>query len=218
MIESRNRTSRLRLSVLATCLAVAGYAQTAPCPTLTNETSSTGVTAKGLLNTAQVDVEVVDTTQGDFDAGQVQAITDAIDGIAGVPGSNVDYSVTNTDTMPSTAGATAQNPINIVEIGTQDQINALRSDCQGKPACTNASLDSNGYTTSSVTIMLASTAANSLLEPTQLHEFGHADAGLNDCSGDNCQNSMMDDDVESTSPTAPTPCDATAIKNEQQCK
>lgn len=181
------------------------------CPTLTSYVTN-GIKALGLDPDANVSVVVLDTSNGDFDANEVQQVTDAISGIAAIPNSNVDFTVENTDEPPNLSQGTSTHPINLVEIGTQQQINSLCPQTPGVAACTSFSTNGAGHTTSSTTILLAAAVASSVFEQLQSHEFGHADLGFQDCVG--CSNTIMNPDITSDSPTAPTSCDdSSASKN-----
>jgi len=167
----------------------------------------------GLKSGAVVDVEVVDTAQGSFSDAQVNAIETAMENMAAAPGSNVDSTTTNTDTMPTLSNGTALNPISAVYIGTQTQVDDLGQACVGKSACTSWSFDGNGNTTSSTTVLLQSAVDSPSLEQLQEHEFSHADMGTNDCVG--CSDTITNPNVTASSPTAPTSIDDSLIVGEQ---
>jgi len=206
--------SRLpRASILVLSALVLGAScQTAICQTLTHATSN-GITAMGLKSGAVVDVEVVDTAQGSFSDAQVNAIETAMENIAAAPGSNVDSTTTNTDTMPNLSNGTPLNPISVVSIGTQAQINAMDGSCVGASGCTSYAYDGNGNTKSSSTILLQSQVNSPNLERFQEHEFSHADMGTNDCNG--CANTIANPNITASSPTAPTNIDDSLIVGEQ---
>jgi hypothetical protein len=185
------------------------------CPTVTQSVSNNGVTSWGLQtgSTVQMSVQVVDTAQGDFSSAQVNSISTASSGLVSAvnqdAGSNVTQTVENTDTPPNLSDGTTTAPIIEVEMATQAQINA--AGCTGAAACTNWTTDPNGHTTSATILVLPAAASSSVFEQLMTHEFGHSDLGENDCTG--CANTIMNQDVSESSPTAPTSCDVARVKN-----
>ena len=92
-----SRTEQLRFHIRFSCLLLSislFVVAQSTCPPLTQARATNGLTDLGVAQSAVIDVQVVDTSNGAFDATQVQAITDAISGIAAIPGSNVNYTVT----------------------------------------------------------------------------------------------------------------------------
>ncbi len=212
---------RLRLSPrLVGILLASSVVCGGTCFAQLRHASGNGIRAMGYRGDAVVSVVIVNSSGGSnpaqatFTSSQTGAIETAIENLAAAPGSNVDSTTTVTTSMPNLGSGTASNPISVVYIGTQNQINALMADgsCAGRPACTSYNFDGNGNTTSSTTIMLQTTADSSDLEQGQSHEFGHPGMGALDCSG--CD-SIMNPDVTSGSPTAPTDLDDDFIIDEQ---
>jgi len=123
----------------------------------------------GMSNTAQMSMELVDTADGDFSPDQVQAAQNAIDGLTGLPGNNMDATVDNTDTAPGENYNTASNPLMVVEIGTQADVDAVGANCTGAIACTQPYV-SNGVTVGSKTVVLQA-YATTYLQQVLTHEF-----------------------------------------------
>jgi hypothetical protein len=219
MTTLRHRSSIGMVILRIVMIPIIATAQST-CPTYSNSVYS-GVTDKGMSNDANINVVVVDTSAGDFDDTQVQAVTDAIDSLAGISGNNQDYTVTNTDTAPAGPPTTVTdtnilNPTAVVEIATQSDINATDAGCVGAAACTISTIATSGASKGtavySVTKVLP-TFAGSQLQAIMLHEFGHGVFGWDDCTGANCTNSMMQTPYNSaTSPATATSCDQAQAK------
>jgi hypothetical protein len=213
------RLSAVGQHVLA-CFAVliGGYASlSAQCPQYTHSVGSKGVTSWGLETGTSmvVNVVTVNNSLGSLSSTSAEsAISTAIDGIIGVMNPfQVGATVTNTNNEPS--GGTVTNPLEIVELGTQEDINLMGVNCTGKPACTQWNYDNQGHTYYSLTYILPSVISNNILEPVMTHEFGHPNYGFQDCSGSNCDQSIMGLPVTPSSPTKPTPCDKTEWDNSE---
>lgn len=192
--------------------------------TLTNSAGTvTGtVQEQGVLPGTTVDVQVVDTSNGNFTDGsdgsvnQVAQIGTAASNDVAALGSTA--TVTNTDTAPNVSGANASSPVAVVEYGTQSQIDALGGNCAGASACTQNHVDSNGFTTTSLTIMLPNVSVQSVLEQLMAHEFGHGLLGLSDVNptAPNASQSVMDGAITDESATGPTDCDKQTV-NPKPC-
>jgi hypothetical protein len=223
-------STRSLCSTPAICLIIliSGYsslsAQT-DCPTITQNKGSGGITNWGAQLGANIQVYTVDggTEETNFTAAQTDQVETAIENMAkDITGNDWDSTTENVDKAPAqpnpATAADVASPVAVVEITTNQQdITNMGCGSASSPAsaCTSWSSDLNGHTYYSTTLVLSSVVAAGGLEQMMTHEFGHPELGLNDCSGSNCSNSIMNLPVTSSSPTAPTPCD---VKYAQTCQ
>lgn len=223
MMPSR---SRCLLGLLCLTLLVSGdsgvdaQSGCTGCPSVQHMTSgSTTLWGVELGTKVSVSVVTVNNAQGSFTSAEQSTIGTAAGGItaainANTSGSSVTATVTNTNTDPATGSGTAANPIMVVEMATQDQINTFSTVCgTGNPVCTVVTCDGQGHTIYSKTLMLASQPPSSLFEQGMTHEFSMSFLGLQECT--TCTNTIANSVITSDSPTKPTCCDDTTIKNSQ---
>ena len=207
----RVATALLLIGLLPFALAQAN------CPVIPQATAANGQTNNGFSNDpggVNVNVQVVNNSVGSFSSDQVNSVGTAIEGIAAVPGSNADSNTTGSNSISGSqvSSANSSSPLVIVEMATQSQIDNMGGNCAGKSACTNPTLDSNGFVKVSLTLVLPSAVGSPLFEQLMTHELGLDALGVNDYTGANAQNTIDNPNITSGSPTAPTPCDQSRIK------
>jgi hypothetical protein len=183
------------------------------CPAYTQQVTTNNIIDKGMANDAVADVQIYNTGNGNWSPTAIDSIETAIDSINAIPGSDQDATYNGT----LKAGTTA-NPQVIIEYAPQTTIN---SSCPPKiingvstqnTACTSWTVDSTGTRTSALILVLTGTT-DDVIGALITHEYAvHADYGWNDCSGTNCSNSISDNTISTSSPTAPTCCDVAQAK------
>jgi hypothetical protein len=178
--------------------------------------TSNGITAWGVESGTTVNVTIVNVDDA-FDSTQMGSIQTAAGGIATAINQNASgstVSITTSTTEPN--DASAANPVMEVEQETQAEVDDFCSAKSGTNVlgCTNWYWDGQGHTYYSLTVVV-STISSSLLEQLMTHEFSMPFLGLQECSTCTCTIANMN--ISSSSPTAPTSCDKTTIKN-SQCK
>jgi hypothetical protein len=214
------RMSRARAVYLASLC----FALTIGCSLLVAQTDcpdipqakdpTTGKINYGVVQSAQVTVEAIDNTAGQWDQTQLNAVEQAAQNIMAQPGDNGDATIVNTDTASSKSAASLAKPIVVVQM-TTDQ-NYLDKTCgtasvPHPTACTDATFQITGtkggnayYATVTVLASFVSNSGNPF-EQLMSHEFGHALLGYGECDG--CADTIANPIVTSSSPTGPTNCD-----------
>lgn len=210
-----------------------------PCPTVTQFTQN--VTQNGTtvpvtlvpMSSAAIDVEVVDSSSGNFSDtssnNQVGAAQTAINNLAAVQGMNLKATTTNTDTMPApptsqtAIDAAVSNPVEVV-VFAPDSTFTNTPGCNGPlpngnppDACTIPYPNGAGSTYYSITYLRASTMLNAsaaTLEPLLEHELGIATEGESDCVPSSTNDCSLSIANPVNTNTAPTPCDTSRIQNE----
>ncbi len=99
-------------TVLILCLVVRQLNVIAQsgCPGYTQAVTNSGTLA-GMSDEAQINVSLLNNTNGTFSSDQQQAVQNAIDSITGVSGNNQDATVATTNAPVNPVNGTQSNPI-----------------------------------------------------------------------------------------------------------
>lgn len=194
-------------AILYLALTVAVGVGQNPCPSVGQLDGLNGQPNAGLLNGANVTIEVV--------GNALQAVDSTILAAANfwtkIPGATFSFTIQNVDSVP-TGNASASNPVVIFQFGPASDF-APGEVCAGAFMCTNeSSLDANGNVViASIEMNPNNTTSNTFLEEGFTHELGHGVFGLADCNG--CTQSQSIMYTPETNPTdlGPTPCDQTYV-------
>lgn len=173
------------------------------CPSVGQIQGLNGATNNGLLNGANVTIEVVGST---LQAGDTM-VQNAANNWANVPSATYTFTIQNVNSVPS-GNASASNPVIIFQIGPASDF-AAGGPCSGAFMCTQpSSIDSAGHVViGQIELNPANTVSNTFFQEAFDHELGHSAFGLADCDGCSQSQTIMASPATNSTDLGPTGCD-----------